>query len=127
MDGSNNCVFDVAKKSILDQMTKRSTSLPGRGQAARAARRRYGPSSRRSPRSSNEAEMTEDEVLDFLRKLDERFDAIKLRLDDIIVRLGHVETGLARVHVQLGEQAVHFDRIEWRLDRIEKRLDLTDI
>jgi hypothetical protein len=47
--------------------------------------------------------MTEDEVLDFLRKLDERFDAIELRLDDIIVRLGHVETGLARVHVQLGE------------------------
>lgn len=59
-------------------------------------------------------------VLRYLRRLDEKVDALREDNREIKTRLGFLEQQYASVSSRI-------DRIEHRLDRIERRLDLVEV
>ena len=58
-------------------------------------------------------------VLELLRRIDTKVDALRDDMLEVKQRLSLVEEGVAIVHRR-------FDRLEIRVDRIEKRLGLAD-
>ena len=60
---------------------------------------------------------SENILLVYMRRLDEKTDRILQDLHDVIVRLTNVEENLVGVHRRL-------DRADGRFDRIERRIDL---
>ena len=72
-------------------------------------------------------------VLDYLRRLDGRFDGLDQRLDELVSRVGGLERGqadlrldVAEVHVALTGVSLRLDHLDGRVRRIEQRLNLLD-
>lgn len=72
-------------------------------------------------------------VLEYLRRLDAKVDALTTDVREVVQRLGSVEKQVAGLRVDFADLRAdlvrvehRIDRVEERLSRIEKRLDLHD-
>jgi archaellum component FlaC len=65
------------------------------------------------------SEETDNLVLRYLRRIDDRLERVASDVSDLKVRMTLVEEGLAGVNRRL-------DRLEARVERIERRLDLAE-
>lgn len=72
------------------------------------------------------AEAPDNLILHYLRRIDEKVDAVHQDNRDLKVRLGRLETNLAQLHVAIAEHSNRFDHVDNRLDRIERRLNLAE-
>jgi hypothetical protein len=71
-------------------------------------------------------ENVENMVLEYLRRLDKKVNALDMKVDalaDDLREAGTVLSGVVRI---LASQDAHMLRVETRLGRIEKRLELND-
>jgi hypothetical protein len=66
-------------------------------------------------------------VLRYLRRLDERQEAIAVDLKDVKTRLGSVEEQVSLIRTDIVHIQHRLDRIDDRVSRIEKRLDLIQV
>jgi DNA repair ATPase RecN len=65
-------------------------------------------------------------VLEHLRHIRARVDAIDIRLDELTGRVGRIEQVLVTLVQSYADVNKHLDRSDERLARIERRLDLTN-
>jgi archaellum component FlaC len=65
-------------------------------------------------------EQPENIVLVYLRRIDEKVDAVREDMREVKARLGILE-------IQYASLSKRQDRMELRLDRIERRLDLVGL
>jgi predicted nuclease with TOPRIM domain len=79
------------------------------------------------------ADEPENLVLVYLRRLDEKVDALRADMTDMTSRFESIEKLVARLRVDFAHLREYFvrlehriDRSDARLDRIEKRLGLVD-
>ena len=68
----------------------------------------------------------ENLILERLRRMDGRLDAVQNDVREINERLGHLDCGQAELQLQYATISTRVDRIDTRLDRIERRLDLAN-
>jgi hypothetical protein len=67
---------------------------------------------------------TENLILVYLRRIDEKVDGLAVGLAELSRRVSSLETKVALLHGDFAAQWERIDRIEFRLDRIERRLDV---
>lgn len=67
-----------------------------------------------------------DPVLETLRRIDGKVDAVADELKLMVVRLGTVDRVHARQFVTDIDQDAQIERLKARVDRIEKRLEISD-
>jgi hypothetical protein len=65
-------------------------------------------------------------VLEYLRRLDRKVDALTEEFRNFNLRVGAGESHITGLHVADVQQAGEIDRIKERLTRVERRLDLVD-
>ena len=65
-------------------------------------------------------------VLRYLRRLDERMEAVQGEIRDAKNRLGSLESQVSLLHTDIVHVHHRLDRMDDRLTRIEKRIDLID-
>ena len=68
----------------------------------------------------------ENVVLEYLRRLDKKANALDMKVDALADDLRETRTALSGVVQILASQDAHMLRVEMRLGRIEKRLELHD-
>jgi predicted nuclease with TOPRIM domain len=68
----------------------------------------------------------ENLILERLRRMDGRLDAVQSDVREIKERIGHLESGQAELQLQYATLSTRVDRIDTRLDRIERRLEFAD-
>jgi hypothetical protein len=71
-------------------------------------------------------ENVENVVLEYLRRLDKKVNALGEKVDALADDLRETRTVLSGVVQSLASQDAHMLRVEMRLGRIEKRLELHD-
>ena len=65
-----------------------------------------------------------DLVLIYLRRIDEKVDALRQDVIELKERVGRVEREIANLHGDFASLAVRMDRLELPVERIERRLDI---
>jgi hypothetical protein len=78
------------------------------------------------PRGWAMAEEPQNLVLEYLRRIDRKVDALGEDFRLFNVRVVATESQVAGLHVSDVQQNAEIDRIKSRLERIERRLELTD-
>lgn len=73
------------------------------------------------------AEGSDNIILRYLKRIDEKVDALREDNREIKQRLGLLEQRYGLLELQYASLSSRIDRIEARLDRIEKRLDLVEV
>ena len=68
----------------------------------------------------------DNQVLVYLRRLDEKMDRVAEGMRDLKHRVTAVERQLGEVFVGMAALHARMDRVDSRLERIERRLDLAD-
>jgi hypothetical protein len=69
---------------------------------------------------------TTDIVLEHLRHIRARVDALTDDMRQAILRLGAIERHQGGMHISEINQNAEIDQIKRRLERVERRLELTD-
>lgn len=77
--------------------------------------------------------MTENLILEHLKKIQAEQTAARDRDTEILLRLSNIESGLARItrdeamtYSELIQDRHSIDKLKERIERIEKRLEITD-
>lgn len=72
------------------------------------------------------AQEPKDIVLEYLRRLDHKFDLMADDVRSLNLRMGSVERHLAGLVSSEVDQNGELDRLKLRVERIERRLELTE-
>lgn len=65
-----------------------------------------------------------DLVLVYLRRIDEKVDALRQDMIEVKERIGRVEREVANLHGDFATLSIRMDRLELRIERIERRLEI---